>query len=253
MQGRATKLNNYSLLLPDVLIFLYLIYDLLAVLGRLSKMLQRNGATIDTILRSLESTKTELSKLGKPETVRRNINSVPARTEQESNQQGLGPFPICHSGDTSESSDSESDLSSSEDDGSDSEDNDSDKGTVPGPQNVLLHRGQQLKKPARSLSETCFLVQRKFQDLVQTILQHITARFASFETDAVLASFRVFSPSTWPRDNLDFGDAEIEHLSQHFSVPLTQQGFSPALCRLEWGELKLLVRDFIQQIRQLIL
>ena len=42
-------------------------------------------------------------------------------------------------------------------------------------------------------------------------------------------------------------DVQIEYLSQHFSEPFMKLGFSPTRCRLEWGELKLLVKDYIKQ------
>ena len=61
VQGRAAQLC-FILLKPDVLLFMYLSYDLFVVFGRLSKTLQKNSTTIDTVLRFVVSARAELSR-----------------------------------------------------------------------------------------------------------------------------------------------------------------------------------------------
>ena len=66
MRGRAVKLNS-TILRLDVLMFMYLLQDLLVILARLSTALQKNTATIYSVLRSIKATKTELHKIGREE------------------------------------------------------------------------------------------------------------------------------------------------------------------------------------------
>ena len=112
-----------------------------------------------------------------------------------------------------------------------------------------LHRGQQLKKSSRCLSEVCDLVLKSFQHLVETILQQITARFESFQTDSVLAAFKVVfakdMAKIWFQSTSRFGDVQIEYLSQHFSDPLMKL-FSPTL-QVGVGRVKAVCKDYIKQ------
>ena len=59
MQGRATKLHK-DLTKPSTVIFLYLFYDLLVILGRLSRTLQLNSTTIETVRRAVLSAQSGL-------------------------------------------------------------------------------------------------------------------------------------------------------------------------------------------------
>ena len=67
MQGWAVQLC-FTLLKPDVLLIMYLSYDLFVVLGLLSKTLQKNSTTIDTVLCFVVSVRAELSRHDRSDT-----------------------------------------------------------------------------------------------------------------------------------------------------------------------------------------
>ena len=112
-----------------------------------------------------------------------------------------------------------------------------------------LHRGQALKCPCRSMQDTAQAVGDKFKDMVENMSRHVSSRFASLLTHPVMESFNVFAPSLWPQHEHEptFGNDKIAaFLAEHFSVPLVKNGFSPDHCVVEWVELKLLVKSYIQ-------
>lgn len=62
---------------------------------------------------------------------------------------------------------------------------------------ITVHRWQVLKSPRRSMEETVGSVKNIYKNIVESMVQHISARFTFFATDHVLAACKVFSPSLW--------------------------------------------------------
>ena len=122
MQGRATKLYK-ELTKPGTVIFLYLLYDLLVVLGRLSRTLQLNSATIETVRRAVLSAQSGLLELCNDKTIATRIEGVLTKTEQTSwrhtsadpkSMDGLVGDPELSDNDSEDSDDSSDEVSEDE-------------------------------------------------------------------------------------------------------------------------------------------
>ena len=255
MRGRATKLHKL-LILPDVVLSMYLINDMLTVLSRLSCALQQKDATIHTLLRSLRSVRFELERMCRPDRLKARVSAVLAETEITStNAEALRIRPAkSDSDDDDESDDSSSEVESDASDleplGSDEdEDGDDTEELVEGSREAIWHRGKRLRQPARSREQLVDSVSHTFRALVEGMMQHLNLRFSSFEGSDVVAAFKVFCPSTWPEGSelVDYGEEEVVRLAEHFRTPMVKQGLDPSLCVIEWGELKLEVMDWVQR------
>ena len=122
MQGRATKLYK-ELTKPGTVIFLYLLYDLLVVLGRLSRTLQLSSATIETVRRAVLSAQSGLLELCNDKTIATRIEGVLTQTEQTSwrhtsadpkSMDGLVGDPELSDNDGEDSDDSSDEVSEDE-------------------------------------------------------------------------------------------------------------------------------------------
>ena len=83
MCGRATKLQKL-LILPDMVLSMYLIKDMLTVLSRLSCALQQKDATIHTLLHFLRSVRFELERMCRPNRLKARVSAVLVETEATS-------------------------------------------------------------------------------------------------------------------------------------------------------------------------
>ena len=211
MRGRAVKLNSMILRL-DVLMFMYLLQDPLVILARLSTALQKNTATIDSVLRSIKATKTELHKIGRQESSKKRIEKALSRVERDS---PLEKPTVT----TSSSSSDESETECAQTYSGDSDDPDAipDDVNIDTKEGAPVHRGVHLKRPQKSIEQTCQAVQSHLSRVCNAVIGQVNERFASFAADRILSSLPVFSPQLWPddSDDIDFGDEQIVFLSEH--------------------------------------
>ena len=96
--------------------------------------------------------------------------------------------------------------------------------------------GQKLYRFARSSTATCNAAGNSFQDMTETMLRHLTTRFAAVFNDETLTKFGVFVPNPWPskpEDLESFGEDEVQQLATTFA-DLHQSGYNPRRCLVEW-------------------
>ena len=98
---------------------------------------------------------------------------------------------------------------------------------------------------------------RDKQRIINTIIQFLTSRFESLDSDPVFAAGKIFDPRVWPEsveDLATYGEAEVECLVQHFRPALERNDFDFADVAGEWSALKACVTaNNFRQLDPLIL
>ncbi|XP_033630643.1 zinc finger protein 862-like [Asterias rubens] len=120
----------------------------------------------------------------------------------------------------------------------------------------VKYRGESLKLYSGSsrgrqhtLESALEEVEKSISCMVTATSEALNKRFDSFN-EPVMKAFGVFEPNNWPDDIemlADFGTAEIQILTKHFSDHLTRNGYDITSVDVEWTQLLLSCREMKKQ------